>query len=261
MTTPRPLASLASLDLETTGTAPLTDRILEIGIVREEPDGTRTTRRWLVNPGMPIPATASAVHGITDADVADAATFAQAALGVAEFLDGCDLVVFNGRAFDLPLLRAECDRAGLPWPCEGAHIIDVFVIYRERERHTLANATRLYCGRELVGAHGAVADAAATLDVLQGMRLRYDDLPRDAEGLDAESNPRKPDWASACGRIRWDVEGHLVFAFGRDAGKRVTNARSYASWLLGQTWAPDDVKALLRRVLRNESVRREAEAA
>jgi len=55
---------LAILDLETTGTDPKADRIVEISILKlmpgEQPD--HRTRR--VNPGIPIPAAATEIHGI-----------------------------------------------------------------------------------------------------------------------------------------------------------------------------------------------------
>ena len=61
---------LAIVDLETTGTDPQTDRIVEIAILKITPDGERLRRVQRLNPGVPIPPAATEVHGITDADVA-----------------------------------------------------------------------------------------------------------------------------------------------------------------------------------------------
>ena len=66
-------------DLETTGTDALHDRIVEISMIKVMPDGTDIQRTVRVNPGMPIPAEATAVHHITDADVADKPLFSQLA--------------------------------------------------------------------------------------------------------------------------------------------------------------------------------------
>ena len=52
-------------DLETTGTDALHDRIVEISMIKVMPDGTDIQRTVRVNPGMPIPAEATAVHHIT----------------------------------------------------------------------------------------------------------------------------------------------------------------------------------------------------
>ena len=67
---------LAVIDLETTGTDIRTDRIVEISVIRVDPCGDREHRTRRINPGVPIPPDATAVHGISDADVADQPTFA-----------------------------------------------------------------------------------------------------------------------------------------------------------------------------------------
>jgi DNA polymerase-3 subunit epsilon len=247
---------LASLDLETTGTDPATSRVVEVGIVKRYPDGREDSAVWVVNPGVPIPADASRVHGFTDEDVATVPTFASVAVAIAATLAGCDLVGFNLRTFDLPLLRAEFSRCGLAWPCDGARVIDAFVIYREHERRDLASAVRFYCGREHVGAHGAVADAHAALDVALAQVDRYPDLAGlDVAALDVASGGRQPTWASDDGKLRWGDDGRVVWGFGKNAGKPVASDRGFASWVLRNDFAAD-VKALVTRVLNGEDVRK-----
>ena len=77
---------LAILDLESTGTDPQNDRIVEISILRLEPDGRHDHRTRRINPGQPIPQETVAIHGITDADVADVPLLATDAYG--NFLPG-----------------------------------------------------------------------------------------------------------------------------------------------------------------------------
>ena len=74
-----------------------------------------TEFRTLVNPGRPIPAQASAVHGIGDLDVSFAPSFAEAGRELLAFIEGAVIVAHNA-PFDLGFLRAECERAGLPVP-------------------------------------------------------------------------------------------------------------------------------------------------
>lgn len=252
---------LVSLDLETTSADPATARIVEIALVRVEsldPRAPRASRVWRVNPGAPIPAEATAVHGITDADVASAPTFEAIATAVGAELIGADLVGYNLRAFDLPVLRAEMQRAGVAWPCGEANVIDAFVLFRERERHTLSNAVRRYAGREHLGAHGALADAEATLDVLAGQLAVYPDLPLAAAELAAHAGGRRPDWATDCGRLRWSADGELVLAFSKHSGRRLVDVeRGFCTWILRGDF-PDDVKALARRVIAGEAPRRAA---
>ena len=58
-------------DLETTGVDTAKDRIVEISMVKVMPDGEQIVKTRKLNPGMHIPAEATAIHGITDEDVKD----------------------------------------------------------------------------------------------------------------------------------------------------------------------------------------------
>src|SRR5664279_2361925 len=94
---------LAFFDLETTGVDVATDRIVELAVLKLLPDGTEQTFHTLINPGVPIPASASEIHGIHDEDVRDKPEFRQIADGLVKFLEGCDLAGFNMIRFDLPV--------------------------------------------------------------------------------------------------------------------------------------------------------------
>ena len=96
--------ALCVIDLETTGTDVKEDRIVEVAVLTVYPGGTSVPFVRRVNPGRPIPAGASAVHGITDADVAGALTFAAVAPDLFAALVGCDIAGFGIVSFDLPLL-------------------------------------------------------------------------------------------------------------------------------------------------------------
>lgn len=248
-----PLARpLVCLDLEATGRNPAVDRIVEVGLVRLDPDGSRTPLRWLVNPGMPIPPEATAVHHITDEQVAGCPTFPQLAQEIATYLRGVDLAGFNLRQFDLPLLQREFAMAGHDWPAAKAAVVDAFCIFRDREKRDLAAAVRFYCAREHRDAHTAVADADATLDVLLGQLARYPDLPRDFAALDALSGGRRPDWATELGHLRWREDGHLMVGFGRHQGRRLYDLDDgFLRWVLRNDF-PADVHAFCEDVLRGE---------
>ncbi|MCC7271829.1 MAG: 3'-5' exonuclease [Alphaproteobacteria bacterium] len=113
-----PLARLpvAVIDLETTGLDPMRDRAVSVAGVRIHGDrlyGAVTLDR-LVRPDVPIPRTATAIHGIADATVADAPTVAAVLPEVAEFVAGC-VVVGHNIGFDLAVLAAEARRTGVAW--------------------------------------------------------------------------------------------------------------------------------------------------
>lgn len=167
---------IAFIDLETTGINLGTDRIVEIAIVKILPDGSRIQKRKLVNPGVPIPESASEVHGITDEMVKDAPTFKQLAQELKQILDGCDLAGYNSNRFDIPLLMEEFLRVDVEFDMKNRKLLDVQKIFHLMEQRTLAAAYKFYCNKTLDNAHSAEADASATYEVFLSQLERYPDL-------------------------------------------------------------------------------------
>ena len=116
---------LACFDLETTGLNIASDRIVEISIVKVMPNGDKEIKTKLINPTIPIPQEVSLVHGITDEDVKDKATFKEVAHELYQFIDGCDLAGYNSNRFDVPLLAEEFLRADIDFDVTKRNLIDV----------------------------------------------------------------------------------------------------------------------------------------
>jgi len=174
---------LCIFDLETTGTNIGKDRIVEICILKVNPDVSRESKTWLINPEMPIPVEASAVHGIYDKDVEGAPTFKEAAPKIMEMLSGGDLGGFNSNRFDVPLLAEELLRAGIDFDLSKFKLIDAQVIFHKMEPRNLTAAYKFYCGKDLEGAHSAEADTLATFEVIDAQVGKYEELPKDINGL------------------------------------------------------------------------------
>ena len=102
---------LAFFDLETTGLDVTNDRIIEIAILKMNPDGSKEHYSKRVNPEMPISPESSEITGISDADVQDCPTFKELAPEVAAFLGDADLAGYNSNKFDIPVLAEEFLRA------------------------------------------------------------------------------------------------------------------------------------------------------
>src|SRR6478672_8305764 len=153
---------VAFIDLETTGVNLSTDRIVEIAIVKLLPDGTRQTKRKLINPEMPIPVSSSDIHGITNEMVKDAPTFKQAANEIKQFLENCDLGGYNSNRFDIPVLMEEFLRSELEVDLSDRKMVDVQHIFYQMEPRTLSAAYKFYCDKELENAHSAEVDIKAT---------------------------------------------------------------------------------------------------
>jgi DNA polymerase-3 subunit epsilon len=241
---------LVVLDLETTGTDTQTARIVEVSVLRFDPPGGRQHITRRVNPGMPIPPEATAVHGISDADVKDEPSFVDVAAELAALLDGCDLCGFNILRFDLKVLYQEFRRAGILLPLIGRGFIDPLQIYHARERRDLAAAVRFYLGREHEDGHSAAADVLATAEVLDAMLARYTDLPRSVGDLHQHlKDPHAVDTSGCFTR----VEGQIRFAFGKHRGQPLDTVAceqpGYLRWMLDQDFF-EDTKAVVRRALK-----------
>lgn len=169
----QPLAALSCtvLDTETTGLDPATDRVLEIAAVRVTPDGVDPQPPWvtLVDPGVPVPASSQAIHGIGDADVRGAPAFAAILDRLVEFVGDEPLLGYSV-GFDLAMLRAEWARAGLAWTpprcLDVRHLVQI-AIPELRAPSLEAAAARL--GLACEGRHRALSDARLTALVFRAL--------------------------------------------------------------------------------------------
>lgn len=152
------------IDTETTGLDPARARILEIGALRLSAgriDAENSLRR-LVRPGQPIPAAASAVHGLDDAAVADAAPFADVWPEVAAFI-GEGVLIGHTLGFDLAVLKNECARAGLAF--RAPPTLDTHLLAQVAEPNLAAftlESLAAWLGVELAARHSALGDASTT---------------------------------------------------------------------------------------------------
>jgi DNA polymerase III subunit epsilon len=241
-------------DTETTGTNPRSDRIVEIACLKLSPDGAREEWVRRFDPGTPIPAASTAIHGISDSDVAGLPRFGQLAAELAAFLEGCDFAGYNITGFDLPVLRVEFLRAGVRFELAGRRIIDAQRIFFAREPRHLAAAARFYCQSEHEAAHGARADAEMTLRVLAGQLERYTELPRSVAalhelfcaGIDQDLDPE--------GRFRM-VNGEPTVNFGKNRGRTLRDMSreepGFFRWILKGDFS-EPVKEIAKKFLPSE---------
>ncbi len=216
-------------DTETTGVDPSSDRLVTAALVlrldgagRNRPDQVRT---WLADPGVEIPAQASAVHGITTEraraegrPVAEVLDEVAGAL-VEHWRRGFPVVAFNA-SYDLTLVDAELARHGLGTFAQRlgwtpAPVVDPLVLDRALDRYrrgkkTLTDMAPVYGVNASPDAHTAEVDVAMTLDVLAGIARRFDALSgMDAAALHDYQITAHREWAE-------DFEGFLRRK-GRDA--------------------------------------------
>ena len=244
---------LSFIDMETTGLRVATDRIVELAILQVPPDGPPVERVRRFNPGMKIPREATAVHGIGDDDVRDEPPFSARARSLLALLEPSDLVGFNLRRFDLPMLLAEFRRAGLVFDVRGRRLIDVQMIFHREEPRDLDAAVRFYLDRALEGAHSALVDTRATAEVLAAQLTRYPDLPRDVGGLDRYCDEVRP-FETEVDRWFLTVEDGLrVFKRGKHRGRPVREVAElepdYLRWMLSAEDMDEGVRDVVRDAL------------
>ena len=248
---------LIVFDIESTGISPRADRIIELAALRLNPDGTRDDRVWLLNPTVKIPVESIAIHGITDAEVANCPTFAEKAFEIFTFFEGCDLGGFSVGYFDAQILNEEFLRCGIrDFHPDGRAIVDAQKIYHKREPRDLTAALKFYCNRDLgADAHGALADAQATLEVLVVQLARYPDLPRSVEALDRMFNPQDPLNVDRQGRWRW-MNGEVCVNFGKKKGTKLRDlandpheGHAYLEWMTRGDF-PEDTRQVAEQALK-----------
>jgi DNA polymerase-3 subunit epsilon len=180
-------ALIMSFDLETTGVNPQEARIVQVGVSYFYQGRALQRNQSLVNPQIPIPEGAAAIHGITDERVRDAEPFSVLMERLKPHFFGeifPDLpppliTGYNIASYDLPLFEAELRRANAEWTVEGAPFIDLFSIVKWHLRHLPSRKLVDLCERfriRLSNAHDALADAHAS-GQLMGALLHAGYLP------------------------------------------------------------------------------------
>lgn len=243
------------VDCETTGKDPVKDHVVEIGVALLLPNGEQLHRGWnkRFNPGIPIPAAATAVHGITDADVADCPPFSTYAQKFSISLSSYDLAGFNIRQYDLPIIDEELRRYGFKLDLTGRRIYDVKVIFFKKNPRTLADCVRFYCGREPTEAHASSGDAIDSMDALLGQIAKHEDLagmtPAELDTFCLMNDEGDGTPVDIARKLYRDTEGFICFSFGKHKGSRVADEPSYAEWILKSDF-PGSTKDALREELR-----------
>ena len=237
-------------DLETTGTNPGKDRIVEIAVLKLDINNQKKEMVWRVNPECPIPDEASSVHGITDEMVKDQPIFKQISKEIYNFIEGCDLGGYNIDKFDLPLLVEEFIRSGIDVSSfVKVKTVDVQTIFFKKEPRDLSSALKFYCNKDHGNAHTALDDTLATYEVLLAQLDKYDDLEPSVDFLSTLTRRNKNiDFA---GRIIEDDNGDAIFNFGKHKGKKVkevlTKEKGYYSWMMNSDF-PEYTKKVITQV-------------
>lgn len=257
---------LAVFDIESTGVIVGKDRIIELFILRIDPDQSEHEFHALLNPGIPIPPETTEIHGIKDEDVADKPFFKDITGKLQQFLENCDLAGYNSNKFDVPLLVEEFFRAGVDFDYSKRKFIDIMGIFHKMEPRNLRAAYQFYCDKDIINAHTAEADTRATWEIFQAQLSRYENreviddngeksvpIVNDIDALSVFSKTNRN--ADLVGHIAYNKDGIEIFNFGKYKGTPVqdvfTKEPSYYDWMMKSQF-PESTKRLISQIkLRN----------
>jgi DNA polymerase-3 subunit epsilon len=252
-------------DVETTGLNVGKDKIIELALLKVNPDGSEEEKVWRINPEIPVSKEAEAVHGISNADLKYEPVFADVADEILSFIENCDLAGYNSNKFDLPLLVEEFLRVNKSFELRDRKCIDVQNIFHKMEPRNLVAAYRFYCQKELTDAHQALADTRATFEILKGQLDKYEGqthedaktkkvtrLENNVKVLsDFSREMRTVDFA---GHIVFNEHDEEVFNFGKYKGvpvrKVFTIEPPYYDWMMKADF-PLYTKEIISKIYRN----------
>ena len=258
---------LVFFDIEATGLNVIKDRIIQLALIKyKSPDQEPEELSMLINPGpVLISEDAYKVHGISAQMVANKPTFDQLADKIWEFIGDSDLAGYNSDRFDIPMLMEEFARVGKELSLDNRNIIDVQKIFYKMEPRTLSAAYKYYCGKNLDGAHDALMDVRATVEVLKGQIQKYEDVDyEDSDGNILEKPVRNDMNALArftndsravdvTQRLKYNSEGEIVFNFGKYNGQKVVDVfardKQYYNWILEKDFSAQ-VKQIIKKIVK-----------
>lgn len=248
------MRNMVFLDVVTTGHRTATDRVLQIGALRVEPNGEMYSFEVLVqHPGVEITPEILAATCTEEEDWEYAFPWEEAAEDTISWLKGCHLAGFNILAFDLPILAEEFARVGIDFPSPDIHVIDPSVIFNLYHPRTLQAAMAMYAHESPVVDQGAMQGALAAMKILEGQIKAHDDLPRSIPEL-ARFCAKGRNMADAMRLFYYDPSGALMYGFGKYKDQPVEKderTKSYLHYMLQRDF-PLSTKRFITRYLNNQ---------
>lgn len=230
---------LAIFDIEATGLNISKDRIVEIAIIKVQPNGVEETFTVRVNPEMEIPKEVSEIHGITYEDIKNAPPFSEVAPDILNFIGDADLAGYNSNKFDIPILAEEFLRVNIEFDLASKQFIDVQNIFHKMEQRTLSAAYQFYCKQELINSHNAFADTYATWEVLKAQLEKYENLEPTTEFLADFSKGSNFNLVDFAGRLARNENDEVVYNFGKHKGKTIEKVNQeepgYYGWFISDS--------------------------
>lgn len=241
---------ISFFDLETTGLNISKDKIIEIAILKVNPDQSESKLVKRINPGIEISIESLEIHGITDDDVKDCPSFKELAQEIFDFIGDSDLGGYNSNRFDIPFLLEEFLNNGFELDMTNRKFVDVQTIFHKMEQRTLGAAYKFYCDKEIENAHSAEADIIATYEVLKAQLDKYPEVENDINFLCEYTQTGKHKKIDFVGRLAVNEDDEIIYNFGKHSGKTLKEVYDkepgYHRWILDNDF-PLFTKSILKK--------------
>lgn len=208
---------LVSYDVETTGLSPQNDFIIQLSCIKvEKATMVEVDRRdWYIKPAhaYTIDPKATEVHGLTKEFIEEhGKTIKEIADDFLGFIEDCDFLTYNGNTFDIQFLYKDFSMFGYDLKLEGRMFYDAYAMECTFRPRTLAYIYHDYTGKILDGAHNAIKDVEATIEVFKKQKEIFLDDNWDKVDNMIENQLLTPD--GSIRRPSWNSE-MIVFARGK----------------------------------------------
>lgn len=225
---------LVIFDTETTGLDRSVDWIIQFSAIKVDRESNKILDKMneYIQPDRPYTMTINAYikHRIHPDFLKDKPYFKDLAKQIYDFIQGCDLLTYNGLSFDIPFLVEHFRREGISWNPMEVNCYDSFQEQMRRNRNNLEEVFKRYCGRTMeeagLQAHDGMSDVKACYAIF---RHQQEIEPFGPEEVICDDNSL----------VKVDYEGKDVIALNFGKYKKVPIEilavvdRNYINWLLG----------------------------
>lgn len=244
---------ITSFDVETTGLSPQEDYIIQLAMVKFDAKTFQIvdTRMWYIEPIHAYTITPGAfdAHGLTKEFLKqNGVCIKDIASEIIDFVKDSDYLTYNGNSFDVKFICKDLELVGFQFPLEDKVFYDAFSIYKIYHPSTLSAVYKNLTGKDLEGAHDALADVKATIEVFKALKEEQNvELEELAEMK--ENQMLSPEGSIRRATNMGEEGDYIVFAIGKykDAEFCETFKKDfgYCKWFL-ENVASNYTKKMLR---------------
>lgn len=181
------MRNIVCYDVETTGLSTQTDKVIQLSAVKFNEDFEiiaqfdeyiRPIGEWHMSEG------AEEVHGISTKFVMENGKLLKdVGAKFLEFIEGCDILSYNGNRFDIKILTLNLREVGLDLQIDGRVFFDSYLLESKLQSRKLGDVYRRYTGKDLEGAHNALNDVIATVEVFKYQLAEFGDRGYDMDQI------------------------------------------------------------------------------